>query len=458
MATYTQAMQDSFDENTGSLLGYRVGKESGTQYSGALRFSSVSVPKNATIVSAELTLEVSEHRHGSNQDIYFKAQGIDEDNTASFSTNSPFGRSRTTAETAYNANINNDRFRVNVKAIVEEITTRNGWSSGNNMGFLVIVNNASSPNNVWWEDDLGESVESSLTIVWDAPSTSLSPSRSRSSSPSKSISPSPSSDESDVGPGIGRSMRISLPGYNAFTDRNLDHFSLYTDEDNVLIKEHSRGAFTTSSATTTITHGLGYVPFYLAYVLDTSGSGGPSNTWQQIGNADFSVSYYATCNTTTLTIGNATGSSRQFIYYIFYDNVVGASQNNLVESSKVMKIARRGRNALRSKDPNDYIFHSDLNTFKILKEGTQELSYTANNTYSFIHGAPITTAAAFMLFVKFPDESITMSNGTYIAISRDSYYTLSAGITATHIQCYITGDGSARTIKVKYYIFETPLS
>lgn len=451
-------MQDAYDENTGSLLGYRVGKESGTQYSGAVRFSSVSIPKNATIISAELTLEVSEHRHGSNQDIYFKAQGIDEDNTASFSTNSPFGRSRTTAETTYNANINNDRFRVNVKGIVEEITTRSGWSSGNNMGFLVIVNNASSPNNVWWEDDIGESVESSLTIVYNVSSPSSSVSKSPSPSPSKSPSPSPSDDGSDVGPGRGRSIRVALPGYNAFTDSNLDHYALYTDEDNVLIKEFARGAFTTSSANTVITHGLGYVPFYLAYVLDTSGSGGPANTWQHIGNADFVVSYYAICNTTTLTIGNATGASRQFIYYIFYDNVVGASSNNIIESAKVLKIARRGRNALRSKDPNDYIFHSDLNTFKIIKEGAQEISYTSNNTYSFTHGAPITSAAAFMLFVKFPDESITMSNGTYIAISRDSYYQLSAGITATQIQCYITGDGSARTIKVKYYIFETPLA
>lgn len=461
MAQFQQNMQDCYDENSGSRIGYRVGKYNNTNLNGALRFTGISILKNATISSATLSLVVGS-RGGSNTDIKFETYGIDEDNTADFSNN-PMGRNQTTAVATVQANIDNSRFDVNVKSIVEEITTRGSWSSGNAMGFIVRNYQSFTPNNVYWEDYINTGNDSYLTINYVVASTSPSSSTSPSISPSHSLSPSTSpsyspSSSPSPSPGTRQSIRIALPGYNAETDRNLDHFALFSDEDNILIKEHSRGSFTTSNENTTITHNLGYVPFFLAYVYDDVGAYGPINTWQQIGDANLSIAYAAIVDTTTLVISNLTAASKKFIYYIFYDNVVGSSTNTITESQKVFKVAKNGINAFTSKNPNDYIYHSDLNTFKIIKEGTSSISYTGDNTYSFNHGASITDAAAFMMFVKFPDESITIVNGTFGGTSRDYTFGLLAGITSTQIKCKIFGDGVNRTLTVKYYIFETPLT
>lgn len=156
-------MVDAYDENSGSRIGYRVGKDGGNNLNGALLFSNVAIPKDATIVSAQLSLIVGS-RGGSNTDIKFETFGIDEDNTGSFGSN-PFSRSQTTAQATNQGNINNSRFDVNVQSIVQEITTRSGWSSGNNMGFLVRNYQSFTPNGVYWEDDIGSGNDSYLNIT-----------------------------------------------------------------------------------------------------------------------------------------------------------------------------------------------------------------------------------------------------------------------------------------------------
>jgi len=61
-------------------------------------------------------------------------------------------------------------------------------------------------------------------------------------------------------------FKIALPGYNASTDTDPNHFSLYVDQlvDYVLIKEKT---YSTASVngTTNIAHGLDYVPFCLVF-------------------------------------------------------------------------------------------------------------------------------------------------------------------------------------------------
>lgn len=161
--TFAHSMQDCYDENSGSRIGYRVGKYSGNSLNGALRFDNVNIPKDATIISAELSLVNGSHG-GSNTDIKFQTYGIDEDNTAGFSSN-PMGRSQTSAVTTTQANINNSRFNINVQAHVQEITTRGGWASGNAMGFIVRNFSSFTPDGVYWEDDINSGTDSSLTIV-----------------------------------------------------------------------------------------------------------------------------------------------------------------------------------------------------------------------------------------------------------------------------------------------------
>ena len=65
-------------------------------------------------------------------------------------------------------------------------------------------------------------------------------------------------------------IRVSLPGYNALTDTDPDHFALYSDEDWVLIKEYNRGSVSASEEGTPVYYYLDYIPTIFAYYQDDS--------------------------------------------------------------------------------------------------------------------------------------------------------------------------------------------
>jgi hypothetical protein len=55
---------------------------------------------------------------------------------------------------------------------------------------------------------------------------------------------------------------------------------------------------------------------------------------------------------------------------------------------QVVKVAKIGKD-IRSTDPNDFIFHSEYNTFKIILEGTKTVTLvasTSNQTFTEAHG------------------------------------------------------------------------
>lgn len=255
-------------------------------------------------------------------------------------------------------------------------------------------------------------------------------------------------------------LRVALPGYDAKNDTNLDHFSLYTDADNILIKEYLRGSlsfkFDDYPSGFTISHNLGYVPLFLVYV-DDQAAVSPFG-WKQIGNGAFSIAYLAYSDENTLTIFEGTNTTRSFKYYIFYDNQVGSSSKEITESRALIKVAKQGFTAF-SKDPNSYLFHSDLNTFKIIAEGTSNISYTTNGTYTINHGVTLTNPSSFIMFFSPPDGYVVMGNGTFLAFSRDEVFLFDQCLlTTTQFKVNISGDGANHTIPVKWYIFETPLT
>jgi len=259
-------------------------------------------------------------------------------------------------------------------------------------------------------------------------------------------------------------IRVALPGYNALTDTNLDHFALYTDQDNVLIKEFARGSVTNIGdgveVISTITHNLGYIPLFLVFVYDTQAVYN-NNKWKLLAHFSSGASvppYLAIADSTKLYIYNFTAATISFKYYIFYDNVVGSSSKTLTESTNVIKITKSGFDARTEKDPNNMIFHSDLNTFKILKEGNGNINYTGVGNYPFNHGVSLTNPTSYMLFVKFPDGYTALIPGKGTVNSSDNVYDISDSyIDTTQIGMYISGAGN-NTFYYKYYIFETPLT
>jgi len=120
-------------------------------------------------------------------------------------------------------------------------------------------------------------------------------------------------------PDMSQVFKIALPGYNAFTDTDPDHFSLYVDSDDsddyVLIKE-KLSASVSVSGTTNVAHGLGYIPFCLVFAEVSSG------VWRKL----FSHPIYGNgcwfeIDSTNLVLRNTSGSAKNFSYHIFYDNI-----------------------------------------------------------------------------------------------------------------------------------------
>ena len=110
---------------------------------------------------------------------------------------------------------------------------------------------------------------------------------------------------------MGMTMRVSLPGYNALTDGTIDHYSLYADSDNILIKELTRG---TQSNSGTITHSLGYIPVVFGWV----NNGG---TMQFLSGNDAGAAFSQTIDVDTqnIRLNNNSGGTYTFNYFIFYD-------------------------------------------------------------------------------------------------------------------------------------------
>lgn len=114
-------------------------------------------------------------------------------------------------------------------------------------------------------------------------------------------------------------IRVSLPGYNALTDTNPDHYALFADADNVLIKEKARGTGTATygGAAIEISHNLGYIPFYMVQCQVASGRYIWLSPFDVLGGG-----WKAWVTTSKLYVKNQYSSSYQnFRYYIFYDNM-----------------------------------------------------------------------------------------------------------------------------------------
>lgn len=121
------------------------------QYVG-VRFQNAAVPKNATIVSAEIEFRVNTtNSAAASMTVYGQAA----DNASTFtSTNSDISsRTKTTASVAWNSLPNPAVGQAlktpDLKTVVQEIVNRSSWASGNAMAFIIEAQgNSSGPRNV----------------------------------------------------------------------------------------------------------------------------------------------------------------------------------------------------------------------------------------------------------------------------------------------------------------------
>lgn len=122
-------------------------------------------------------------------------------------------------------------------------------------------------------------------------------------------------------------IRVSLPGYDALTDTNPDHYALYADEDWILIKEFARGTGSVSLSDPNpdeITHNLGYVPMYLVYAEIASGTYSLINSHMNASKYFLFGGYkwFINADNTKLYIDNRYSDTYvNYRYYIFYDQM-----------------------------------------------------------------------------------------------------------------------------------------
>lgn len=117
--------------------------------------------------------------------------------------------------------------------------------------------------------------------------------------------------------GTAYGIKVSLTGYDASTDTNIDHFALWvmSDDtaDNILIKEKSRGSVSVGASS----HehiATGAILFCLVFVEESAGV-----YTKAYGEPFDSRGLYYIVDSTNLTLYNTTAGAKTFKYYIFYD-------------------------------------------------------------------------------------------------------------------------------------------
>ena len=124
----------------------------------------------------------------------------------------------------------------------------------------------------------------------------------------------------------------------------------------------------------------------------------------------------------------------------------------------MIKVAKPGYNAETDTNPDHFIFWSKYNTFKILKEGNAQITYTGDGRYAISHNLLSYSPTSFMFFIKFPDGYTLPTVGTGFIKSHNANWEIyDVYIDETEINMHIKRIAGANTVlNSKYYIFETP--
>lgn len=347
MATYNGQVNAS--ENDGYLAGswdYATGSMGigkaflGNAVISAVRFTNVTIPQGATITGVSLIIIGDSD---DSDDVNVNVYGIDEDNTADFSSD-PTGRTKTTAYmegliNGIDANGEAAFVNGNMINVVQEIVDRGSWSSGNAMGFIFDGTPSDNDNIIYFKTYDGDDTKAAtLEITYSTGgSASLSPSASTSASSSasasKSASASASASPSPIEPFNG--LKIAKPNINVLNTQ--EPFDLIFSSDYGTLKYYTKetASFTINAAdddiagTATITHDLGYYPYVEVFVSVYIGD--PTGVYQYcpFAGAGAVVAYDANYKITTSNIvlyGQINGISDSlwhfdFLVFIFKNNL-----------------------------------------------------------------------------------------------------------------------------------------
>lgn len=121
-----------------------------------------------------------------------------------------------------------------------------------------------------------------------------------------------------------------------------------------------------------------------------------------------------------------------------------------------IRIAKSGKDALRSTNPNDFIFHSAYNTFKIISQDvlTSQSVNADPTTFQVAHGQG--TIPTVFAFAKYPDGYVALPRE--VPRTTNLFRTWELEVDDTNIYFVFTrGDGVNYNVDISYFIFEAPV-
>lgn len=126
--------------------------------------------------------------------------------------------------------------------------------------------------------------------------------------------------------------------------------------------------------------------------------------------------------------------------------------------TQTIAVSKAGKDVLTATNPNDFIFHSDYNTLKIIAEPVVIKSVPAGTSAIYpllAHGLSYTPLVDG--FCKVDVENVAVCAYEGMGSYPFLYFFFYIGADATNIYAKLyNGDSSAHTFSIKCYIFEVP--
>lgn len=141
---------------------------------------------------------------------------------------------------------------------------------------------------------------------------------------------------------------------------------------------------------------------------------------------------------------------------VTYNDSITAT-SSLASVNRRLAVAKAGVNVMTATSPNDFIFHSGYNTFKILKQGTLT-SQTVDadpKTFSVAHDQ--STIPTVFAFTTFPTSGfVALPRETPYNTELQRYWELEVDGTNIYFVFY-KGATANYTVSIAYFVFEAPV-
>lgn len=240
-------------------------------------------------------------------------------------------------------------------------------------------------------------------------------------------------------------IKVSEPGHSVWTaeDKNL---SLKTGM--TLLKVYKAGNISlSSSGWNTVSHSLGYVPQYLAYVKDPSYT--PDSVFLAKGYFGQLTlpSAIAKINTSNLYLYK-TYTDQNAFYYIFYEPVdTGTAPSVVEEKTYGLKISKDGKD-VKSANILEQTFNSEKNSIKIITDGFTTSTASGSRTVNIAHNLPF--IPGFLVYFEVDSSGSWFFDGTEEDIS-GKLVSVNAQADSTNLVLSIYSSSSA-SVRVHYFI------